>query len=271
MVKKIFFIVVLVLAFTSLKTEAGPKSAEAPKTSGEVIATFNNNPVTSEELEIFLHSSLMQLRQNEYEIKNNGLRELLFSKLQLIEAQKKGISLEKFYKQNVIDKAAEPTEEEIKSVLAQYRDRLPKDEDQARKQVTEFLKQQKIQQRDEAFKNELLSKAHIKIFLQPPRMNISLTGNEPVYGPADAPVTIIEFSEFECPYCGKVQPTLEKLKKEYEGKLKIVFKHLPLEFHQNARHAAVVSLCKIKDRRVVQSLIRSFECSSSILVRKAFI
>ncbi|MBL8921757.1 MAG: thioredoxin domain-containing protein [Myxococcaceae bacterium] len=64
----------------------------------------------------------------------------------------------------------------------------------------------------------------------------------PVTGPKNAPVTIIAFSDFQCPFCSRVVPTLHDLEKQYQGKLKIVFKHQPLPFHNNAKPAAMASM-----------------------------
>ncbi len=66
--------------------------------------------------------------------------------------------------------------------------------------------------------------------------------NTPTRGPADAPVTIIEFSDFECPFCARVQPTLKALEQAYDGKVRFVFKQLPLPFHRNAKDAAYAAL-----------------------------
>jgi protein-disulfide isomerase len=244
MVKKVFtIVVVLALTLTSMKIGAESRGLETAKADDKVVATYDGHTVTMSQLEEFVHSSLLQLRQKEYETKSSGLEKMLFMNLQSREAKKLGISQQEYYKQNVTDKVGEPTEEEINSILTQYKDRLPKDENEARKRVIAYLKQLKTQQREEAFKKELFEKAQVKIALEPPRINVPLSGHEPVLGPKDAPITIIEFSEFECPYCAKVEPTVKKLLKEYEGKIKLIFKHFPLEFHQNARYAAELSLC----------------------------
>jgi protein-disulfide isomerase len=71
--------------------------------------------------------------------------------------------------------------------------------------------------------------------------NIAL-GSAPVKGPKDAPVTIVAFSDFECPFCGRVVPTLKQLEEQYKGKIRVAFKHQPLPFHQNARLAASASM-----------------------------
>lgn len=70
--------------------------------------------------------------------------------------------------------------------------------------------------------------------------------NTPVRGPADAKVTIIEFGDFECPFCARVQPTLQALEKAYEGKVRFAFKQLPLPFHRNAKPAAYAALAAHK-------------------------
>ncbi len=60
----------------------------------------------------------------------------------------------------------------------------------------------------------------------------------PFKGPADAKVTVVEFSDFQCPFCSRVAPTLERLQKEYPEDVKVVFRHLPLSFHNQAQGAA---------------------------------
>jgi protein-disulfide isomerase len=64
----------------------------------------------------------------------------------------------------------------------------------------------------------------------------------PVKGPKNAPVTIVAFSDFECPFCSRVVPTLSQLEQEYKGKIKVAFKHQPLPFHANAKIAAAASM-----------------------------
>jgi protein-disulfide isomerase len=74
-------------------------------------------------------------------------------------------------------------------------------------------------------------------------------GDSPVRGPAKAPVTIVEFSDFQCPFCGRVEPTIAELLKKYDGKIKIVWKNQPLPFHPNARPAAKAALAVYKQNK----------------------
>jgi protein-disulfide isomerase len=68
------------------------------------------------------------------------------------------------------------------------------------------------------------------------------TGSSPIMGKADAPVALVEFSDFQCPYCARVQPDLKALLEKYPDKVKLVFKHFPLDFHQQARPAAIATM-----------------------------
>ncbi|MBX5484406.1 MAG: thioredoxin domain-containing protein [Myxococcaceae bacterium] len=67
-------------------------------------------------------------------------------------------------------------------------------------------------------------------------------GNAPVKGPKNAPVTIVEWSDFQCPFCGRVAPTVKQIEEQYKGKVRIAFKHQPLPFHQNAKIAAMAAM-----------------------------
>jgi protein-disulfide isomerase len=66
-------------------------------------------------------------------------------------------------------------------------------------------------------------------------------GKAPARGPRNAPITMVVFSDFQCPFCSRVEPTIDRLIKEYPGKIKVVWKDYPLGFHQNARPAAIAA------------------------------
>jgi protein-disulfide isomerase len=67
-------------------------------------------------------------------------------------------------------------------------------------------------------------------------------GNAPTMGPKNAPVTIVAFSDFQCPFCSRAVPTLKQLEEQYKGKIRIAFKNQPLPFHQNAKLAATAAM-----------------------------
>jgi protein-disulfide isomerase len=75
----------------------------------------------------------------------------------------------------------------------------------------------------------------------PEKVDVS-PGDAPSKGPKNAPVTIVEWSDFQCPFCGRVIPTVKQIEDTYKGKVRLAFKHQPLPFHNNAEIAAEASL-----------------------------
>ena len=71
----------------------------------------------------------------------------------------------------------------------------------------------------------------------------NITKNDNVRGKFNAPITLVEYSDFECPFCGKIYPTFKKLLADYSGKVRLVYKHFPLSFHPNAQKAAESAEC----------------------------
>jgi protein-disulfide isomerase len=67
-------------------------------------------------------------------------------------------------------------------------------------------------------------------------------GNAPTRGPKNAPITVVLFSDFECPFCGRVEPSIAELEKAYPGKVRVAWKNMPLSFHKNAKPAAEAAL-----------------------------
>lgn len=70
--------------------------------------------------------------------------------------------------------------------------------------------------------------------------------DSPVYGPANAKMTIVEFTEFQCPYCSRIAPVVKELMEKYPNDIKFVYKNFPLSFHPNARPAAAAAIAAQK-------------------------
>ncbi|MEZ4216869.1 MAG: thioredoxin domain-containing protein [Myxococcota bacterium] len=85
------------------------------------------------------------------------------------------------------------------------------------------------------------------------------TEGAPSWGPETAKVTVVEFSDFECPYCARVYPTLQRLRQEYGDDLRVVFKHLPLPMHRRARGAHAAAIAADRQGRFWEMHNRMFE------------
>jgi protein-disulfide isomerase len=115
-------------------------------------------------------------------------------------------------------------------------------EAEALSQVEQFLRQERAGQRRAEFMAGLRAKAGVKVMLDAPRVTVA-AGDDPSKGPADAPVTIVEFSDFQCPYCARVVPTLKQIEQRYGDKVRVVFRDLPLPNHREAPKAAEAATC----------------------------
>jgi protein-disulfide isomerase len=234
-------LVVIFIMSAGLGCAKDPASASDPASA--VVASFDGGSITDDELEAIAGNALVTLRQQMYEAKSRALENEVFNRLVAIEAAKTGISTDEFIKINVTAAVAEPTEDEIAAVMAQYRARLPKEDAEARVQVVNFLKQQAGQKVQGALRTRLFASANVKMLLDPPRVEISVLAFNPTRGPADAPVTIYEFTDFQCPYCSRGQEAMNQVMERYGDNVRHVFKHLPLPMHKDAHGAAQGSLC----------------------------
>jgi protein-disulfide isomerase len=93
-----------------------------------------------------------------------------------------------------------------------------------------------------AYINQLRANTSARVLLAPPSAEVDI---EKAYirGPKDAPVVLVEFADYECPYCEKVNPVLQKLQSEYGNKLAVVYKDIPLSMHRRAQKAAEAARC----------------------------
>ncbi|MEN8164511.1 MAG: thioredoxin domain-containing protein [Acidobacteriota bacterium] len=228
--------VLVAFAMTACAAPTATENAESP-----VVARVGEVEITADDLEAEAGPVLMPLRQQMYDAKVRVLEAKIFDLLTEKAAQDAGVPKEQWLTENLA--VPEPDEAEIAKVMAQYRGRLAKEDDQARKQVVDYLKQQGAQGAAADLQRQLADAAGVEIFLDPPRVEPIIGDHSPSRGPADAPIVLVEYTDFQCPFCGRVQPTLETLRERYGDSIRMVFKNLPLAMHQQAKFAAEASLC----------------------------
>ena len=132
------------------------------------------------------------------------------------------------------------SDEEIKAFFDQNRQRLPPDA--TLDSLKERIRQHLTSQRPEKVREELRKNAKIAVLLQPPRVAVAPDG--PSRGPADAPIVVVEFSDYQCPFCKRAEPTVSALMQKYPTQVRLVYRHLPLDqIHPRARPAAVAAVC----------------------------
>jgi protein-disulfide isomerase len=237
------------------KAPAAAATASTPTSTTEpsadtVVATFGDGQkITFGELNDRIKEPLANLEKQKYQTRKQGLDGFVVEKLVKAEATKRNLSEEQLVKTEVDDKIPQPPEEEIKKLYEEAKERLPPGTtyDQVKPQIVDFLTGSKKQERARDYFAELKKNANVQITLpEPPRppverKEVAATG--PAKGPDSAPVTIVEFSDFQCPFCSRAIKTVDEVMKAYPDKVKLVFRQFPLEFHKEAPKAAEAALC----------------------------
>ncbi|MDQ7008412.1 MAG: thioredoxin domain-containing protein [Acidobacteriota bacterium] len=209
----------------------------------EVLARVGGQEITKTQVLEAAASQLAELRQKEYDILKGALDQVIDEMLLNEAATKKGQTLEEFINAEIESKAGQPTDQEIQDFYNKYKSRLGgKTLEQARPQIVQRLGLMKKQELFNEIISRLRKAAEVAVFLDPPRVKVAEAGN-PAWGPKDAPVTIIEFSDFECPYCARAEKTIDQIKEKYAGKVRIVFRDFPLSFHRHAQKAHEAAAC----------------------------
>jgi protein-disulfide isomerase len=153
-------------------------------------------------------------------------------------AERAGLAPEDWVEQQL---AALPpiSDEEMQAFFQEHRDRIGPDVEYApvRERIRAFLERQRV----DGIQEQLRADAQVSFMLPRQRFEVAATG--PALGPDDAPVTIVEFSDYQCPFCGRVEPTIKELLARYPTQIRVVYRHLPLSFHPLARGASEAAAC----------------------------
>lgn len=234
------------LAGVACSRSGAPASGGTPAAAAgdAVVARVHGQAITAAELDEHAAQKLAALRQQEYDARREALEELVAQRLFEKEAAARGVKVEALLADEVDQKAGVPDEAQMRLLYEQNRASMGgRSFDQMRPQIEEFLRQQARALRREALRRELGAKAGIQVLLPPPRHQVSVPATAPTEGPATAPVTVVSFADYQCPYCQKAEQTVAELLRRYPNKLRLVHRDFPLDFHPRARMAARASYC----------------------------
>src|SRR5256884_3940569 len=215
----------------------------------EPLAVVAGQPIYDDDLLPLVQAQVFQLRVQGYEVKSKALENLVNQKVLEAEARKRGLPAEKVLAQEVDAKIPEPTEAELQALYIVQKEQLRKSFDELKAQLQQLLKRARLQQARQDYYTRLREQAAVSIFLQKPKVEVT---HDPARhrGSAKAAVVIVEFSDFQCPYCQAVAPTLRKLLAKYEGRVSLAYRDLPLrDIHPQAQLAAEASRCALEQGR----------------------
>ena len=210
---------------------------------GDPIATVGGQPIYQTDLESIVTPQLRQLQNQEFQIRSRALDAVVQQRLVEAEAKKRGLTADKLLEQEVDAKVSAPTAGEVEAFYLAQRDRINRPLAEIRPQVEQALRQAKIQQARQQFTESLREKIEVVVLLRQPRTEVAFDPTR-VKGDAQAAVTIVEFSDFQCPFCKRVEPTLSELMAKYKGKVRLAYRDFPLrEIHPQAQIAAEGGNC----------------------------
>jgi protein-disulfide isomerase len=234
------------LVVASCSTAAQPAR---PQTPSDAVATVGSTTITLAQVdEVALQQSAssfggMKLSQALYEARRLALDEVVGNTLLDQEAKSRGLDRAALVDAEITKKVATPTEDEIAEWYKANQARVQGATlDQVRAPIRAYLTQERTQNARRVLLDRLKGKTSVKLMLEPPRLAVK-AANAPARGPAGAPVEVIEFSDFQCPFCLRAAPTVKQVLDTYGDRIHFVYRNYPLPNHPNARPAAEAAQC----------------------------
>jgi protein-disulfide isomerase len=205
-----------------------------------VVAEIAGRKVTAEELEYTQAGKLLQARYKYYLAERDALEQFIDDRLLEMQAKKEGVTLDELLKRHVATNVPEPTEDQLRF----YYEGVQTDEpyEKARSNIIDTVHQLRTKKARGAYIGELRAQYGVVIELSQPSAHVEV-GNAPRLGPENAPVQIIEFADYECPYCQEVNEDLRRVREQFPNQVSLVYKDFPLPMHPLAPKAAQAARC----------------------------
>lgn len=242
--KKLLSLVILMVSIGCSEVTSEPQFEYKASQGNGVVAKFGDIKVTDKDLNSKIAAEIFEAETKVFDLKFNQIKAVIIDKMIEKENKDKSMTTDQYIEKNIVSKI-NISDKQIKDFIKERK--IPKEHlnPQIKTRIKDFLVgQEKLKAIDKWLAKQTKSKP-IEVFIpkpKRPRFDVSV-GNAPSFGSKDAKVTIIEFSDFQCPFCAKGADILNDIKKKYGKKVLVSFKQFPLDFHKQAKVAAVASLC----------------------------
>lgn len=197
-----------------------PASETGPET---VVARVEGRPITQKEVDAKAAGTLQRLQDEEYQARRDALEGLIADRLVDAQASAQKISRDELLKREVDGKVGRPTPAEVAAVYERNKDRAGS---RTLAQLTPEIERSMIEQRSveraQEYMDGLRKDAKVSVTLAQPRNQVPIPADAKVLGPAQAPVTIVEYSDYLCPYCQKAQSVVDEVLARNDGKVRFV-------------------------------------------------
>jgi Protein-disulfide isomerase len=212
-----------------------------------VLATVGDEKITMTDVRARYGDDLdkleMQYQLTKSRIIGMGLDSAIRQKTVVAEAQKQGKTIDQLVAAEAPG-GLEPTELDIAAWYKENAERVPgRTLDQLRPQIVDLLRGQRRQAAEKKLTARITAERKVAINYQPFRLQFT-NGDAPTIGKKDAPITLVEFSDFQCPYCQRMAPVLKEVEQKYGDKVRVIYRQYPIpSLHPFALKAAEASLC----------------------------
>lgn len=224
---------VLLTAAASLYGQTGPEAHE-------VVAKVSGTDLTLADLQQDQGGKLLQAEYQYYVNERKALDDLIDNRLLADEARKRNMSLDQLLETAVYKGVKDPTEDQLEVYYEGLDVQQPYES--VRQDVLQHIRELRRTKARAAYVAQLRRDAKINILLQPPSAEVDVS-KAYANGSPNAPVVLVEFADYECPYCQKVNPQIQQLKKEFGDNLTVIYKDFPLPMHHGSEKAAEASRC----------------------------
>lgn len=242
-------IMLLIISLFMLVSACSPTTGTSsylfrPATKDGIVAKVGEVEISSKELEEGIESELFEAESKVFEIKFNKLKSMVLQKYMDKDSRKQGLTNDEFL-EKYISKNITISEKQIDTFVKDQNIPAEHINPQVREKIKNYLEMEKKKEAIDQWIAEQTKKSPVEVYLSKPRRPTFPVevGSAPVAGGKDAKVTIVEFSDFQCPFCAKGAEILKDLKKKYGNKIKVAFKNYPLPFHNHAEQASVAGMC----------------------------
>lgn len=239
-----FMLVVLACTKPVISKLNKPNFSFKTQAAADVAASVAGENISEAELITGIETELFEAEMKVFDLKYARLQAILLEKFMNKDPNKKNLSNDE-YLAKYIAKDVKVSEAEIEKFIKERQ--IPKEQINAdiKERIKQFIEMEKKKVAVDTWLSKQTEKNPVEVyFSKPKRPTFNVTvGDAPFKGAEDAKVTIVEFSDFQCPFCSKGANLVSELEKKYGKKVKIVFKNFPLPFHAQAKIAAEAALC----------------------------
>lgn len=215
-----------------------------PAPNDSAVAKILGEEVSYDEVMSGHEGEIYELEMKLHELKVSKVKEYALNQFIQNDKRSKGMSNEEFLDKYVLSEI-KISDSEINAFAKERK--IPQENLNAelKGRIEKFLAIEKKKGAVEEWMQKQAASKPVEIYLPKPQRPVFdvKVGDSPWMGGADAKVTIVEFSDFQCPFCAKGAEIIAQLKEKYGKKIKVVFKNFPLPFHTQAKQAAVAGLC----------------------------